>query len=145
MTDTIDATGVTEQTRRADFTAGLRALADWYDAHPDVPLPYEAISPLSILISGDDDQLTEVGRIARAMGTCDKVVTAKFFRVTKSFGPVVKLEVVADRDQVCERVVTGVETVTELVPDPAAPLVEQTVEREIVEWQCPESILRASA
>lgn len=44
------------------------------------------------------------------------------------------------REVVCERVVTGVETVTEVVPDPeyiaAAPRVTVTREVESVEWQC---------
>lgn len=44
------------------------------------------------------------------------------------------------RNLVCERVVTGVETVTEEIPDPeyiaAAPKITQTREVEQVEWQC---------
>jgi hypothetical protein len=50
------------------------------------------------------------------------------------------LHVYARRDQVCERVVTGTETVTRTVKDPAAlaevPEVEVTEEVEIVKWEC---------
>ncbi|MCW2542824.1 MAG: hypothetical protein JWM40_376 [Frankiales bacterium] len=48
----------------------------------------------------------------------------------------VQWEVVAKRDAVCRRVVTGTETLTRRVPDPAAPLVEVTETVETVEWQC---------
>jgi len=60
----------------------------------------------------------------------------------------VALQVYAQRDLVCERIVVGTEQVTETVPDPEAlakvPTITQTVDREIVEWSCP-SILAASA
>ncbi|MGY4103463.1 hypothetical protein ACW2Q0_28450 [Nocardia sp. R16R-3T] len=52
------------------------------------------------------------------------------------------------RAEVCERVVTGVETITEEVPDPeyiaAAPKILQTREVETYEWKCA-PILAASA
>lgn len=52
------------------------------------------------------------------------------------------------RDEVCEKVVTGVETFTEEVPDPeyiaAAPKVVVTREVESVEWQCGSLMARAS-
>jgi len=52
----------------------------------------------------------------------------------------VKVRLTDERAQVCTRVVTGVETVTEDIPDPeyvaAAPMVTQTREVETVEWTC---------
>jgi len=51
-----------------------------------------------------------------------------------------KLRLTDERAQVCTRVVTGTEKVTEEVPDPAyiaaAPMVSQTREIETVEWEC---------
>ncbi|WP_282775828.1 hypothetical protein [Nocardia sp. CC201C] len=51
-----------------------------------------------------------------------------------------RIELVELREQVCERVVTGVETVTEEIPDPdyiaAAPTITRTREVESVEWRC---------
>lgn len=40
------------------------------------------------------------------------------------------------RDNVCERVVVGTETVTETIPDPDAPTITREVTRDIVEWKC---------
>lgn len=48
-----------------------------------------------------------------------------------------RIDVFSSRENVCEKVVTGTETVT--IPDPDAPMV--TVEREVYEWKCPPSIL----
>lgn len=59
----------------------------------------------------------------------------------------IKLELAEERDQVCTRVVTGVETVTEEIPDPeyiaAAPKITQTREVETVEWRCEPLMARA--
>lgn len=60
----------------------------------------------------------------------------------------VGLHVYAHRDQVCEKVVTGTETVTRTVPDPTAlaavPQIEVTETVERVEWICA-SLLAADA
>lgn len=52
----------------------------------------------------------------------------------------ISLRLTDEREKVCTRVVTGVETITENVPDPAyiaaAPTIIQTREVEQVEWRC---------
>jgi hypothetical protein len=52
----------------------------------------------------------------------------------------IRLRLTEERENVCTRVVTGTETVTEEVPDPEyiakAPVIKQTREVETVEWQC---------
>lgn len=69
------------------------------------------------------------------VGSITKVTTEDhdigWVKVRRQFGTAF-VEAWTPRDIVCERVVTGVETVE--VPDPAAPKV--TVERELVEWRC---------
>lgn len=45
-------------------------------------------------------------------------------------------EVTTGREAVCERVVVGTEIVEEEVPDPDAPRITVTTEKEIVEWKC---------
>jgi hypothetical protein len=62
-----------------------------------------------------------------------------YFKALLSWGPV-GLQVYANREQVCERVVVGTETVIKTVKDPVAlaavPEVEVTEEVEQVEWRC---------
>jgi hypothetical protein len=62
-------------------------------------------------------------------------------------GPV-KLEVIAQRADLCERVVTMSYEVVEEIPDPEQvaliPLVKVPVTKEIVEWQCNKAIAEAT-
>lgn len=136
------------ETLRAEFTAGLRALADWFDQHPEMDLPYEATPRhpsggvhFSIGIhgtSGPDDDLP--GRFAEAVkslgGARTKVVDRGFMRVTRKFGPGVNVEVWAERDKVCEAVVVGTETVIEdeIVKPAETRRVEK--QRDVIEWRC---------
>ncbi len=48
------------------------------------------------------------------------------------------MKVVANREEVCERVVVGARQVTETIPDPSVtvPTVEITKTVEDVEWRC---------
>lgn len=124
-------------TDRAAYTAGLRLLADELDNHPAVPLPShgrEALMPLLVFCRHPD----EVAAFARAVGGhLDKRASddSAFLRVTGRLAGLA-VQAVVERDQVCERVVTGVETVTEQVPDPDAPTIEVTREVEQVRWEC---------
>ncbi len=136
----------TDDTRRA-FTAGLRELAAWLDEHPDVPIPYELnlrAYVSSYVRPGEKDARATLAATARAMGSCDKDAVGDYFAVRRDFG-LFSYEVFTTRDAACERVVVGVETVTEAVPDPdfPAPMVERTVEREVVEWRCPPLLAEA--
>lgn len=138
-------------TDRTAFAQGLRDLADALEAHPEIPLPYQFLTarvhpPRDL----DDDRKREYAKrraaeIARAIpAKVDKQTFGSLFALTASFGPV-KLEVFFDREQVCERVVTGTRTVTEEEPDPeeVEKLPKRTVTREVedVEWRCPDSLL----
>lgn len=59
----------------------------------------------------------------------------QFFGVEIHFGwP--HIYVYADREQVCERVVTGTREVVEEIPDPDAPKITRTRTEEIVEYHC---------
>lgn len=74
-----------------------------------------------------------------ASGSVDKRYLGEFFY---AHIPLQAVEIVLadERKQVCTRVVTGTETVTEEVPDPAyiadAPMVTVTHEVETIEWRC---------
>jgi hypothetical protein len=138
----VNTNGTTDH-RRAGYIQGLREIADWLEQHPDVKLPWLGDDELDIYVYGDIP--AEMAAIARAMGVAEKGSRSyrssgeERFTLTRQFGA---LRVVAScpREEVCERVVTGTEEVTEEVPDPAyvaaAPTVTVTKVVEQVEWVC---------
>ena len=104
------------------FTDGLRAVADWYDAHPDISLPEGCLR-------GWLSTLEEAAETARALGRCRKEFIGDVFALERDFGGGVALRFLASRGTVCTRRVTG----TRMIPaQPAQP--ERPVD--IVEWDC---------
>lgn len=138
MTETYEAMA-------AQQAAGLRALAEFIEKHPEVA---DGLSH-TLMTSGinmhlrAEDKAAELGQIARlaarAGATVDKEIDDVWHNLVVRFGAV-KVHVLAYRGEVCERVVTGVQTVTRKVPDPKAlaevPEVEVAEEVERVEWVC---------
>jgi hypothetical protein len=116
-----------QQVSRQETINGLRQLADYLQARPDVPMPYFGM----VNAFG---QASELSVVARAMGEFAKDHNGEFLALVKSFGPV-SLHVNFSSSEVCERVVVGTEEV------PAKP----AHTREIVEWKCPESLLALGA
>ena len=134
---------------RAAYVDGLRQIADFLEAHPDVELPHLASTitgtyedTLNIYIV-EGDQKAKLATIARAMGQAEKVMADERIRVFRRFAGIA-LVAQASRDQVCERVVTDTREVVEEVPDPealaaataAVPLIPVTRIEETVEWRC---------
>lgn len=127
--------------------AGLRALADLIEANPELAENFwHTLGLAGINVHLDhhsDDKAAQLGRIARIAkrhgAKVGKDISDQFHNVVIEFGAV-KATVLAYRNEVCERVVTGTETVTRRVKDPAAlakvPEVEVTEEVETVEWRC---------
>lgn len=78
-------TAVHTQDDRAQFTAALRELADFIDAHPDLPLPYSAqVGPL---LSGEDAwERGEVRRIAEVLETTPFCLGGDHYVVERQFG-----------------------------------------------------------
>jgi hypothetical protein len=132
--------------RHAAYVAGLREMADFVEARPDLVGPGGLSGAVDITLTFDEND--RFRRLVRAMGGGDKRVSDRDFIVERHFGPH-QISVRAWREAVCQRVVVGTETVTETVVEPEAfaalPRVERSVEREIVEWVCPESILSPGA
>lgn len=137
---------------RAEYIRGLREIADWLEAHPEVQLPYLKTTQtgahedtLEIYLVGND-QKAQLATIARAMGKAEKVTidSLQRFNLVRRFAGIAVVAV-ANREEVCEKRVLRTETVTEVVPDPeymaAAPLVEREKVKEVVKWVCPPSIL----
>lgn len=114
----------------------LRALADWLEANPGAAPPdlYTIYD-----YKGDRDKLVAA---ARALGgRWTKKAGDYYFEMEREVIPGLVYRLYSGREQVCERIVTGTETVE--VPDPEAlkQVPKITQEREIVEWRCPDALL----
>lgn len=124
------------------FTDRLRAAADLIEAHPELPAATVfAYSSGSVdvtwnLMNSDgtkDDQRTFAQRILREIGgKWRKHPWGDRFDFEREYQGL-NLQICTQREQVCERRVVGVETVT--VPAVEAQP-ERTEERELVEWDC---------
>lgn len=105
----------------AEYAKGLRAIADWFEAHPDVPQPH---TPLQVFSAqGKEDAI----RIARYLGHADKKYSDGLFWLGRDFGGE-RLEFIFNQSDVCQRRVIGVEEVPERV------IPAHTQEK--VEWDC---------
>lgn len=126
---------------RAAYTAGLRALADLLDAHPDLPLPYEGrLSPVQLGFHGLEDPAAALAAAARLIpGAKRKGYDDNYFRLVGRLHGL-QVELWAMREQVCERVIVGTEVREIEEPDPEAvaalPKVKRTEVVEQVEWRC---------
>lgn len=146
MTDT-DLTGTdSDRDLAQNLAAGLRDLAEFIENNPDLAGGFQS----TLMSSGinahlrAEDKAAMQGRYAKAAARqgakVDKDIDDQWHNLTVTFVGGVKVAVLAYRNEVCERVVTGVETVTKRVPDPdalaAVPQVEITEDVEQVEWRC---------
>ena len=109
-----------------EYAHGLRLIADWYEAHPDMPVPHTD----EIGVYGVKETREEAARIAEALTPCRKEWAENFFKLVHDFGTL-KLKFVFMRSAVCTRRVVGHRVI------PASP--ESVVE--VVEWDCPDSLL----
>ncbi len=129
----------------AQQAAGLRQLADMIEQNPELATNFDYTlnySGISLHLRSNDraTEMANIARIARRYGAkTTKDIGDDMYNLVCDFGGV-KAKVLAYRNEVCERVVTGTHEVTEEVPDPVAvaalPKVKQTRVEEIVEWKC---------
>lgn len=129
----------------SDIVKGLRLLADIVEKHPEMEENFRhtlQTSGLNLHLYGDERaaQLAEIARVMRKHGaTTTKHIFADMHNLVCDFG-FMKLEILARRTEVCERVVVDTVEVVEEVPDPevlaTVPKVTVTRTEEIVEWQC---------
>lgn len=135
----------------ANHAAALRQVAELLVEHPDLPRPYVTMFSdarhaevhwyLHINDRGDlETQKKAAQKIIRDLGgTWDKDPRDDGMFLHREHG-LLKLEVAVKREAVCERIVTGTETVTV----PAVEAQPERIEtREVVEWVCAEPILKA--
>lgn len=111
-----------------EYARGLRAIADWYEAHPDMPIPHTD----QIGVYGVQETKEEAARIASALRPCHKVHEGEFFKLTRDFDGLT-LKFVFMREAVCRRRVVG----HRIIPAQEERVVE------MVEWECEPSILGA--
>lgn len=129
---------------REEMIAGIRQLADWLEANPDIPIPYDltgrSAASVNIHASHGESEKAVVAAVARALpGRVAKDVWGKddyYFGVRGNAPGGVGVNVIAHREKVCERIVTGTREVVEKVPAPDAPMIEVTRTEEIVEYRC---------
>lgn len=110
---------------RRDYITGLRELADFIEAHPELPSPWGGGHNAFV------ENKADLANIARAGARWDKGVSGDYFYLRKQFSGGTTYEINVSRDQVCRKVVTGTRI------EPAKP--EQEVET--YEWVCDEPLL----
>lgn len=129
---------------RAEYIAGLRMLADLLERHSEVPLPSTGRTmPIDIWVTREEDQAAKLAELARLLPgrkTKSQVGSqGQWFCLTAHLRGL-KVEVTADRNEVCEKVVTGSREVIEEVPDPellaAVPVIKRTKVVEEFEYRC---------
>jgi hypothetical protein len=113
----------------SEFTDSLRAIAQWYDEHPEV-------KPMEDLITftdyRDPANKEEAAAIAKALVPFTKKFSANYITLTRDFGAC-HLKFVWNREVVCEKRVTGKKWVEErYIPGTFVAAHEE----EVVEWDC---------
>lgn len=128
----------TDQQETAEVAQGLRELADWIEAHPNNPAAQAVAHNMTTIGTGTITfHRDEFRALATALGgERQKDADDNYVIVTRKFGPVL-VRIEGYRESVCVPRVVG--TVTEEVPAhdaiPAQPA--RTIERDIIEWECP--------
>jgi hypothetical protein len=115
------------KTVHEQYADSLRAIADWYEAHPEIPLP-------------GDDTLTNYAvctrehaeSLIRGLGNCKKDYDETSFTISRRFG-VLNVRFYFSRSEVCKKVVVGSRIEPEQIV-PARVIPAHTVD--VVEWEC---------
>lgn len=141
-------------TARAEYIAGLRALADLMEAQPGLPIPdggADGEFAWNVWPHAVADVPARVAELRRMLpGPASKNdptenggdgYAAKYYELTVPLRGV-RLVISTYRDAVCERVVTGTREVTKTVPVQTE---EVTVTEDVVEWRCKPLIAEVSA
>jgi hypothetical protein len=123
-----------EQRRRGLFIEGLRAVAQFYEAHPEAW--YDGVHlTLNMYIWGRGAR-EALARTVRAFGLCTKHYDDNNITVSRKFSDQVTLSIFAPRAKVCSRVILG----TRILPAHTLPAVSEVyfpeTTEEIVAWRC---------
>lgn len=129
----------------------LRAIAAWMDSHPEAEIDAVTLDVVvgrnTVRYYGVKDAADLADRARRVGGRWAKETDdVGLFRLRQEIVPGVFYELIANREDVCERVQVGEETVLE--PDPSSttavklPMVERVVP--VYEWRCDPILAHAS-
>jgi hypothetical protein len=111
---------------RAAYVQGLRELADFVEAHPDLPVPFSGSHNVFLADKAD------VVALARAAGgRWEKGADPNYFYLKVRFAGGHTYDLNVDRERICRKVVTGTRTV------PATPAHDV----EEFHWICDEPLL----
>lgn len=119
---------------------GLRALANFLDANPDLPGIRWAFHGVNVFPRDRDGVAAWARAAMRSTGKARKHQHGQWAGLDVDFSPAVSIAVRIERDEVCQRVVVATREETKEVPDPtllaAVPTVTVTEVVEDVEWRC---------
>lgn len=132
-------------TERESKIEGLRAMADFFGANPDVNMP--ALDSIYIWLNPSG-----VRSHARALKTFRKEYDGTDFFLVKEFHGIT-LKWMTSREAVCKKVVTGYKEVPEMIiaakPEQLVPASEEKIipahKEEITDWICSETALLEDA
>lgn len=135
----------TEKPMHIQQAEGLRAVADMIEQNPELSGLLRQSLDYMCTYASTVDEIAAFIRAALRHGAeivkeyPDAENPDRAFRAYANFGPV-SVVAITEREKVCERVVTGTEVVTTIVPDPTllaeVPQIEVTETVEISEWKC---------
>lgn len=118
-----------EATPAIRYACGLRELADWIEAHPEVQLPEASVAVYA------EDRKEIAAKIMRALSPCEKDYDGDMFHLKRKFGPI-ELRFVFLRDAVCTPRVVGKRMVKEHIRPGIPERVIPAHEENVVEWDC---------
>ena len=95
--------------RQVTWLSDLRHMLEWMEDHPQFIVDYTGFQ-VDLFVYGDD-QLGQMREMIKGHGKWDKEDMGLWFTLRKSFGEH-KVQINAVREEVCERVEVGTETVT---------------------------------
>lgn len=114
---------------------GLQLLLEFLKAHPILAKKIHIYAPsFTLNVWGDENKMLrkEFSLYARELSSGVRKLKKEYndysCKVERKFGPLISLSISISREQVCERVVTGVKFIPGYV-------VPETTE-EVVEWRC---------
>ena len=118
-------------TTAEEYVNGLRELADWFEAHPEIERPS---TDFSIYATDSKENAEET---MRALLPCKKKYDDSLFTLSRSFGPFT-LHYVFMRNTVCTPKVVGQREVPlKVIPPRFEP--EKVIEahtEDVIEWEC---------
>jgi len=123
-----------QQRRRLHFIQGLRAVAKFYEDHPNAW--YDGMHlTLNMFVWGRSARKT-LAEMAVAFGHCNKVYDDTNITVSRQFSEQVTVAVFAPRAKVCRRVVLGARVLPARIEPATEEICIPEARVEIVEWQC---------